>query len=203
MKPLRAELRLRDHRDLAIGERGMALHVGGLGWPLAVLLLPADRVQHRAVHPDAEAGDAVTAGRDPGGDRRERGGRGRRDDGGDRPPLERRELGQQRGVTGPRLPAQAVEDEEHDGARAGDRRRAATRRAGPRGPPAPRSSRWGPNSRVSRASTPSRYSGERRGHARRTAPRTPRLAPRRATMGECTRAHGERQRAQHEGLDTR
>ena len=86
VNPRGAELRLGDDGDRAPAEHGLALHVRGVGRPLAVGLLPADGVEHAARRrrmrkPVIPWRD----GREPGGDRRERGRRGRRHDGGDRP----------------------------------------------------------------------------------------------------------------------
>ena len=164
-EPAATELRLGDHGDLAVAEGGVTLHVGRFRRPLAVLLLPTDGVQHRMIDPDAESRDPVTTRWEAGGDRRERRRSRGRDHRGDRPPFECRELREHRRVTGAGLPTEPVEHQEDDRAALRQPAPAATRPAGPRAPPAPHSSRWGPNSRVSAVPPSSRYAWNARERA--------------------------------------
>ena len=108
-----AELRLRDHRNLAAQERGVALHVERVRRP-RVGDGPAQDVEHVGTHPHPVAEHAVLRRREPGRDRGERGGGGRRRHGRDAVAGHRADRRQDGRVRLRRVPPEPVEHEQHD-----------------------------------------------------------------------------------------
>ena len=83
--------------------------------------LPAQHVEHTVVDPHPEPDEPVLGRRQAGGDRGQCAGGGGRCHRGDRAALEAAERRQQAAVRLDRLPADAVEEQQHDRRRTGDR----------------------------------------------------------------------------------
>ena len=106
----------RHHRDVVAEEGGEGLDVAGREGPTAVAggRVPAQHVEDLAAEHHPVAQQPVLGRCQAGGDRAEGGGRGRRRHGGDGPAGERGERRHQRLVGLQLLPAEAVEDQQHD-----------------------------------------------------------------------------------------
>ena len=124
-EPAAAQMRLRETRVAEFGlghdrdgpteERGVPLDVERIGGAAAALHRPAQHVQHLLADEHAVAEDPVLRGSESGGDRGERGGGRRGQDRRDRASGHGRELGHVGRVLPQRVPAEAVEHEEHHG----------------------------------------------------------------------------------------